>query len=168
MVSSCQSIRLEIDFSCQSAVDLNFEESKPQANQLLVNVRVQMHSTGTCARRRRGLKMQTSWGWRTIALYSAKSSHKRYSNSILFRFLKKKNWFFNKQELNFASELSYRFQDLFKEEMPMFKALVLNKNQIMPGEDSPKGCPLVRPSFITSGFHFVLELSSCLACMYLT
>lgn len=54
----------------------------------------------------------------------------------------KKNSFFNKQELNFASELSYRFQDLFKKEMPMFKALVLNKNQIMPGEDSPKWLPI--------------------------
>lgn len=54
MDSSCQSIRLEIDSFCQSAVDLNFEESKPQANQLLVNVRVQMHSTGTRAGRRRG------------------------------------------------------------------------------------------------------------------
>lgn len=142
MDSSCQSIRLEIDSFCQSAVDLNFEEGKPQANQLLVNVRVQMHSAGTRAGRRGGLEMQTSRGWRTIALYSAKSSHKRYSNSILFRFLQKKNSFFNKQELNFASELSYRFQDLFKEEMPMFKALVLNKNQIMPGEDSPKWLPI--------------------------
>lgn len=54
MDSSCRSIRLEIDSFCQSAVDLNFEESKPQANQLLVNVRVQMHSTGTHAGRRGG------------------------------------------------------------------------------------------------------------------
>jgi len=44
--------------------------------------------------------------------------------------------------LNFASELNYRFQDLFKEEMPMFKALVLNENEIMPGEDSPKWLPI--------------------------
>lgn len=90
MDSSCQSIRLEIDSSCQSAVDLNFEESKPRANQLLANVRVQTHSRGTHAGWCGGLAMQTSLGWRTIALYSAKSSHERYSNSILFRFLQKK------------------------------------------------------------------------------
>jgi len=88
--SSCQSIRLEIDSSCQSAVDLNFEDSRPRANQLLANVRVQAHSRGTRAGWHGGLAMQTSLGWRTIALYSAKSSHERYSNSILFRFLQKK------------------------------------------------------------------------------
>lgn len=126
---------------------------------------------GTRAGQRGGLAMQTSLGWRMIALYSAKSSHERYSNSILFRFLqkikKKKNSFFNKPELNFASELNYRFQDLFKEEMPMFKALVLKMKPCLE-KTHQNGCPLRRPPFITSGFHLVLELSSCLACMYLT
>lgn len=80
---------------------------------------------------------------------------------------KKKNSFFNKQELNFASELNYRFQDLFKEEMPMFKALVLKMKSCLE-KTRQNGCPLIRLPFLTSGFHLVLELSSCLACMYLT
>lgn len=67
-------------------------------------------------------------------------------------FCKKKNSFFNKQELNFASELNYRFQDLFKEEMPMFKALVLNKNEITPGEDSPKWLPIDKASIYNIWF----------------
>lgn len=54
--------------------------------------------------------------------------------------------------MNFASELNYRFQDLFKEEMPMFKALVLNKNEITPGEDSPKWLPIDKASIYNIWF----------------
>lgn len=89
--SSCQSIRLEIRLLLPISCWLEFwgkqTRSQPAASEC--SCASAFHRDH--ARLRVGLAMQTSLGWRTIALYSAKSSREWHSNSILFRFLQKKN-----------------------------------------------------------------------------